>query len=83
MTRQGLLQLLWAAPLAAPLGRSARVNEDGRSCLYLGPGTYSIAPDGGMWFSDGGIRIVGCTFKDCRVEIAAAGEATDPVSTLS
>jgi hypothetical protein len=82
MTRQGLLQLLGAAPLAVPLGCLTKVVEDGRHRLYLGPGTYSIGPGGGMWFSDRGVRIEGCTFDGCRVEITTPEDARDPISTL-
>jgi hypothetical protein len=81
--RQGLLQLLGAAPLASLLGRPTKAVEDRRIRLHLGPGTYSIGPGGGMWFSEHGVRIEGCTFDGCRVEITTPEEATDPISTVS
>ncbi len=70
MIRQQLLQLLGAAPLAVLAGRNAPPDRELR--LYLGPGSYIIGERGGIWVSNDGVRIEGCTFEGCTVRVADA-----------
>lgn len=77
MTRQGLLQLVAGVSLAALAGRDApRGDRDMR--LYLGPGSYIIGEHGGIWVSNHGVRIEGCRFEGCDVQIADSTDAAIP-----
>lgn len=68
MTRLGLLSTFLTAPLLSVLGVKAVAKED-EVRVAFGPGTYKIAPGGGIQFHDSGrVSIKNCTFHDCTFE---------------
>ena len=84
MSRKALLALLGAAPLA-PFSRTAQTGPSAKAQLYLGPGRYTVAEGGGIRVSGSGVRIEGCTFENCTVEIVdpADGSVSTPLRPLT
>jgi hypothetical protein len=77
MTRQGLLQLIAGAPLAAISGWPAPTTSDGKLRLHLGPGQYMIGAGGGISVFEHAVRIERCTFEGCTIKTADAKDAAD------
>lgn len=75
MTRQGLLHLLTAAPLAVLARPVAPARDTDRMLLRLGPGKYTIGAGGGICVSAASVQIEGCTFEGCTVGIADSSDA--------
>jgi hypothetical protein len=65
MTRQTLLTLMAAAPVLF-FGRRDGSKINGGDVVQFMPGTYTIAAGGGIYVSEGGVRIEKCTFNPGR-----------------
>jgi hypothetical protein len=77
MTRFSLFSTLLTLPLLGAVGLNRRTSDE-NSAVVLGPGTYTIGPNGSIRLGQNGqVKIEGVTFDACVIEDCSFQSSTD------